>query len=112
MTKRCDNCKFFKEEGCITMCIHKAHCGYVPTFTSCSDHEPKKVGPFDNVKFYLKDSNTGEMELKYICEDCGKVMDIPFHWWLVLPIKPKDKYTHRPGYHFRCEDCEKKLEVK
>lgn len=114
MVKRCDNCINYKKyDTCTSFCTHENHKGMlVPDFTSCPDHTPKKVGPFDNVKFYLKDSSTGEMELKYICEDCGKVMDIPFHWWLCLPIGTKEKHAQTPGYHFRCEECEKRREVK
>jgi hypothetical protein len=37
-------------------------------------------GPFDNLKFFIKNQENGELEVKYICEDCGKVMEAPFHW--------------------------------
>lgn len=66
--------------------------------------------PFDNIKFFLKDSVTGEIELKYICEDCGKLMDMPFSWWLVLSPRSSVKFGD-PGYHFRCEECKKKKET-
>jgi hypothetical protein len=111
MYKRCENCKHFKNTpGSFSWCSHKEHAGVlVPTFTTCADHEPKeeRTGPFDSLKFYLKDSSTGEIGLKYICEDCGKVMDEPFHWWKVETPKPTKAFG-KPGYHWRCENCDKK----
>lgn len=115
MNKRCDNCKHFKNvPGSFSWCSHKEHAGaLVPTFTTCADHEPKeeRTGPFDSLKFYLKDSSTGEIGLKYICEDCGKVMDEPFHWWKVETPKPTKAFG-KPGYHWRCENCDKKKDGK
>ncbi len=111
MTKRCDNCNYFKEMARHTWCDHEKHKGMiVADFTSCPEYETKKAGPFDNIKFFLKDSITGEMALKYICEDCGKVMDTPFHWWMKVPYG--NAVPDDVGFHFRCEECEKKKEVR
>ena len=116
MNKSCENCKYFESTSVRGMtlgswCAHEDHKGmYVPKFTSCPEYELKdtKTTPFDGVKFYLIDSKTGEIGIKYICEDCGKIMDKPDHWWLKVPYGnavPKDM-----GYHFRCEECYKKKE--
>ncbi len=119
MEKRCDNCKYFgsytyKDGIGGSWCDHKEHKGMlVSNFTSCPEHEFKskknvRPTPFDGMKFYLKDQATGELSIGYICEDCGKEMDgAPDHWWLVLPVGKGDS-KRRPGYHFRCLDCEQK----
>ena len=124
VNKRCDNCKHFgsytyKDGIGGSWCNHEKHKGMlVPNFTSCPEHEPKekKSTPFDGMKLYLKDQTTGELAIDYICEDCGKLMkEAPDHWWVVLPInnsRDKNKSPRRPGYHFRCSECEKKLEGK
>jgi ribosomal protein L44E len=120
MEKRCDNCKYFKSlnfKGTAmgSWCDHEEHKGMiVANFTSCPEYEPKEVKttPFDGMKFYLKDTNTGELAINYICEDCGKEMpNAPYHWWLVVPVTTNavKHPTKRHGYHFRCEECEKKL---
>lgn len=110
MNKRCGNCEHFASiSSGYTYCTHEEHKGrLVPDFTSCSEHEFKKEtpGPFDNLKFFLKDKDTGELDVKYICEDCGKVMDKPFHWLIKLPMNNKSK--SRLGYYFYCEECNKK----
>lgn len=119
MNKRCDNCKHFgnytyKDGIGGSWCNHEKHKGMlVSNFTSCPEHEPKekKSTPFDGMKLYLKDQTTGELTIDYICEDCGKLMkEAPDHWWVVLPIN--NRLKKKPGYHFRCSECEKKLEGK
>ena len=115
MSKRCENCKHFAFVSEVSYCKHKDQAGtWVPKFTCCDKHEPNEVrpGPFDNLKFFVKDSGTGELELKYICEDCGKVMEKPFYWLVRLPIVVNGKSTSRPGYYFYCEDCNKKRIAK
>ena len=117
MNKRCENCKHWHYGGDknISFCKHDDQkLTVVPEFTCCDKHEPKekKSTPFDGMKFYLKDKNTGELAINYICEDCGKEMlDAPYHWWLVVPatVNAIKHPTKRHGYHFRCEDCENKL---
>ena len=112
MNKRCENCKHWHSAGVnLSFCKQDNQAGIlVPKFTCCDKHEPKeeRSTPFDNLKFYLKDASTGELDIKYICEDCGKVEDRPFHWWFALPIYTNGKPTKKPGFHFRCEACEKK----
>ena len=112
VNKRCENCKYFKSAGTYTWCIHVEHAGaFVPKFTSCAEYKlnEERSTPFDNLKFYLKDASTGELDIKYICEDCGKVEDKPFHWWIRLPeVNNGTPSTKRPGYYFRCEECDKK----
>ena len=116
MEKRCENCKHFKNiPGSFSWCSHKDHAGaLVPVFTSCVDHEPKQKieAPFDNLKFFVKDQNTGELEVKYICEDCGKVMTKPFHWQLRVPFGSNKDPDKRPGYYYWCEDCWEKEKKK
>ena len=117
MEKRCDNCKYFNG---VTMskiidywCSHEKYSGTrVAAHTSCAEYEQKEelTTPFDGVRLYLINACTGEIGIRYICEDCGKEMKKPYHWWLTLPINNKPK--HRPGYHFRCEECDKKKEGK
>lgn len=115
MNKRCDNCKYWvKVAGVQPYCAQDKHFGmYVPGFVSCSEHEPKEKqrNPFDGMKFYLKDKDTGELSINYICEDCGKEMqEAPDKWQLVLPLN--NRSIKVPGYHFFCTDCYKKKETK
>lgn len=114
MNKRCENCKHWKSAGGYNWCAHEDHAGaFVPKFTSCDKHElkEKQCTPFDGMKFYLKDKDTGELSINYICEDCGKEMHgAPDKWQLVLPLN--DRYTRVPGYHFFCTDCYKKKDNK
>ena len=121
VNKRCENCKYFKsisvkDVAAGSWCEHEEHNGmYVPKFVSCSEYTPKekKSTPFDGVKLYLIDDKSGELGIKYVCEDCGKIMDEPGHWWLVLPLRDINGKQTRPfGYHFRCEECDKKKEGK
>lgn len=114
MDKRCDSCKHFSSvnisEG--GWCNHKKHKGmYVPKFTSCPEYEPTETqrAPFAGMKFYLKDNVTLEMEVKYICEDCGKEMVKPYRWWFALPAVFNGKLSKNPGYHFRCKECNDKI---
>ena len=116
MEKRCENCKHFNNiPGSFSWCSHKDHAGVlVPVFTSCVDHEPKQKSeaPFDNLKFFVKDQKTGELEVKYICEDCGKIMVKPFHWQFRVPFGPNKDPDKRPGYYYWCEDCWEKEKKK
>ena len=116
VNKKCENCRYFDFVSGLSYCKHKDQAGtWVPKFTCCDKHEPKeeRSTPFDNMKFYLKDASTGELDIKYICEDCGKIEDKPFHWWLRLPMVTNGKASvKRPGYYFRCEECDKKKDGK
>jgi hypothetical protein len=116
MEKRCDNCKYFKNmPGSFSWCSHKDHAGaLVQVFTTCTDHEPKQqfTGPFDNLKFFVKDQQTGELEVKYICEDCSKIMTKPFHWQLRVPFGANKDPDKRPGYYYWCEECWEKEKKK
>lgn len=121
VNKRCENCKYFKSisvKGVAagSWCEHEEHKGmYVPKFVSCPEYPPKekKSTPFDGVKLYLMDDKSGELGIKYVCEDCGKIMDEPGHWWLTLPLRDINGKQTRPfGYHFRCEECDKKKDGK
>ena len=118
VNKRCENCKHWHWGGDtnISFCTHdEQKCIIVPKFTCCAKYAPKekKSTPFDGVKFYLIDDKSGELGIKYVCEDCGKIMDEPAHWWLVLPLRDINGKQTRPfGYHFRCEECDKKKDGK
>ena len=116
VSKRCETCKYFKNTDTYTWCTHIEHAGmYVHKFVSCTDyeHKEKKPTPFDGVKLYLIDDKSGELGIKYVCEDCGKLMDEPGHWWLALPLRDINGKQTRPfGYHFRCEECDKKKDGK
>lgn len=114
MEKKCENCKHFAFVSGLSFCKHEDQAGtWVPKFTCCDKHEPKeeKPAPFNNLKFFLKDPATGEVGVKYICEDCGKVMEKPDCWCIRLPIG-SSKQNSRPGYYFYCEECNKKKEGK
>ena len=113
MEKKCENCKYFNTSTFKTTiqdswCSHEKYSGTrVAAHTSCPEFEEKekKTTPFDGIKFYLKDTATGELTVKYICEDCGKEMAVPHHWWMKVPFGnaiPEDL-----GFHFRCEKCDK-----
>ena len=117
VNKRCENCKYWNSTGGYSRCDHEDQAGtFVPKFTLCAKHEPKdtRTTPFDGIKFYLIDNKTGELGINYVCEDCGKIMDKPFHWWLVLPVTKNavQNPTKVHGYHFRCEECDKEKEGK
>ena len=111
MEKKCENCKYFKNTDSYTWCTHKDHAGmYVPKFTSCPEYTLKEEtrGPFDNIKFYIKDSKTGEVEARYICEDCSKEMKTPYRWWMKVPYG--NAVPDDVGYHYRCEECDNRKE--
>jgi hypothetical protein len=111
MKKRCENCQYHKN----FICCHPEHIGMlVPNFTVCPEYEAKEElpGPLDNLKFFLKNKDTGELTVKYVCEDCGKVMEKPFNWQFRMPIAHNGKKTSRPGYYFFCEECDKKKASK
>lgn len=118
VNKRCENCKYFKsiavkDVAAGSWCEHEEHKGmYVPKFVSCPEYTPKekKSTPFDGVKLYLIDDKSGELGIKYVCEDCGKLMDEPGHWWFTMPVGLYGKSSRNPGFHFRCEECDKKKE--
>ncbi len=120
VNKRCETCKYFKsisvkDVAAGSWCEHEEHKGmYVPKFVSCPEYSPKekRTTPFDGVKFYLIDDKSGELGIKYVCEDCGKIMDKPYHWWLALPMTVNGKPSKNSGYHFRCEECDKKKDGK
>ena len=115
MNKRCENCKHFAFVSGVSYCKHEGQAGtWVPKFTCCDKHEPKeeKVAPFDNLKFYIKDTTTGEVGIKYICEDCGKIMERPDYWYIKLPIRHSGETPKRPGYYYYCEECNNKKEGK
>jgi hypothetical protein len=115
MDKRCDNCKYYKHAGDFNFCSHKEHNGViVPKYTSCPEHEftQKIEAPFDNLKFFVKDQNTGELEVKYICEDCGRVMETPFHWQFRVLFGANKDPEKRPGYYYWCEACWEKEKKK
>jgi Zn finger protein HypA/HybF involved in hydrogenase expression len=114
MEKKCENCRYFNQSTFKTeiqdsWCSHEKYSGIrVAAHTSCPEFEEKekKSTPFDGIKFYLKDTKTGELTIKYTCEDCGKEMNKPDHWWMKVPFGnaiPEDL-----GFHFRCEECDKK----
>jgi hypothetical protein len=86
----------------------------VAEFTSCPKYEFKhgSEAPFDNLKFFIKDQKTGELEVKYICEDCGKIMTKPFHWQLRVPFGANKDPDKRPGYYYWCEECWEKEKKK
>ena len=117
MNKRCDNCKYFNSiemsKVIDNWCSHEKHSGVrVAAHTSCPEHEPKEelTTPLDGVKFYLVNACTGEIGIRYICEDCGKEMKKPFHWWMTVPYG--NAVPKNPGLHYRCEECDKKKEGK
>lgn len=108
--KRCENCEYWRKTDIYTWCAHEDQPGtWVPKFTCCDKHKFKeaKHTPFSSMKFYLKDKDTGELSINYICEDCGKEMvEAPDKWQLVIPLN--DRPNKVPGYRFYCEDCYKK----
>ena len=57
--------------------------------------------PFDNIKWFLTDSDTKEVKPKFRCNDCYDLMDTPYYWKLVVIAKDKN---HR-GFRFWCKDC-------
>lgn len=63
---------------------------------------------FDQIKLYLKNPETGELKITFLCENCGKEMDSPDYWMFrTYNFSQKEK----PGYHFRCNKCvQKELE--
>lgn len=115
VNKRCENCKYWNSTGGYSRCDHEDQAGtFVPKFTSCDKHELKdtRTTPFDGIKFYLIDSKTGELGIKYVCEDCGKIMDKPFHWQLRVPFGANKDPDKRPGYYSWCEECWEKEKKK
>ncbi len=119
MNKRCENCIHWHYGNDIySFCTHSEHNGVVvPAFANCPEYEEKEMctGPFSNFKFYLKNNTTGELEVRYVCEACGKEMEEPHHWWFAMPVavnSEPSKSTKSPGFHFRCKECDKKKDGK
>jgi len=54
-----------------------------------------------NFKLYLKDKKTGEVQIKYICKDCGLEMDEPENYI----AKAKDGLVDPFTAEFRCDNC-------
>ena len=54
-----------------------------------------------NFKFYLKDKETGELEVKYVCKDCGLEMDEAHHY----RAKCKGSVVDPFSVVFKCHDC-------
>ena len=65
--------------------------------------------PFGNLKFFIKNQESGELEVKYVCEDCGKTMETPFHWQIRLSLKSNIK---RSVYYYWCKKCWEKESEK
>ena len=57
-----------------------------------------------NFKFYLKDKETGELEVKLICKDCGLEMDETTHYIAKAKCNVVDPFT----VEFKCDECFKK----
>lgn len=57
---------------------------------------------FDQIKLYLKNPETGELKITFLCEVCGKEMEKPDYWMFrTYNCSQKEK----PGYYFRCTKC-------
>lgn len=59
----------------------------------------------NNIKLYLKNIFTGELKVKYICDDCGKLMNEPKNYYIKCKNGIADPFTTI----FRCDDCYKKF---
>ena len=111
MSNTCKNCKYFKDN----ICQHQDHCGViVASFTTCNDYDEEiRRGPFGTIKFVISEKTPDEVILRYVCEDCGKTMEEPYHWQLRLPTpfftqldpETKIKKEKEHGYHFWCKEC-------
>lgn len=117
MTKRCGNCvSYTKRDSCTAFCQHENHKGMlVPDFTVCPDYAPveKLTTPFDGIKFYLVNACTGEIGIRYICEDCGKEMKVPYSWQFKFPARHRNQSTLSTcGFLFRCEECTKEIDSR
>lgn len=109
MNKRCENCKYYQFNTVCGFCTYGNDNAYVQKFTVCDNYKPKfRKSPFEGFKFYLDNPETGEMRVAYICEDCGREMAAPAHWWYVMPMKVNGNPSTNVGYHFQCEKCHKK----
>ena len=114
MSKRCDNCKHYRFTVIGGFCKHPEHAGlYVAKDTRCVYWQEKLQlrAPFENVKLYLADANTGELRVTYVCEDCGKEMDKPVYWQYKKPVITNGNYPNEVGYFFYCEKCHEKIEA-
>ena len=65
---------------------------------------------FDKIKFYIKDIQTGELKITFLCDDCKTEMEKPFYsFFRTYSFNNQES----PGYHFYCEKCwKKKNEIK
>jgi rRNA maturation protein Nop10 len=105
-TKRCDKCRWYRPLKACAHCGHELHkSAIISDFTSCPEWEEKPVGPFNNLKFYLKNATTGEMEVKYVCEDCGGEIKTPYRWWFAFPSPGSKKPINNLGWHYLCKEC-------
>lgn len=68
-----------------------------------------KADLFENFRLYLKDSETGLLEIRYICKDCNKEMthnDV-YYWYHPVSTGGVAQY-HKT--EFKCEECYLKWE--
>ena len=56
---------------------------------------------FQYIRFYLKNPDTGELQVKYICKNCGKEMDEPKNYQVQCKGNIADPFTT----FYLCDDC-------
>lgn len=56
---------------------------------------------FKYIRFYLKNPDTGELKVKYICKDCGKEMSKPKNY----RVKYKGGIPDPSTATYQCNDC-------
>ena len=54
-----------------------------------------------SIKLYLKDKDSGEISIKYICKDCGLEMEEPKNYLIKCKGGIPDPFTAE----FRCDNC-------
>lgn len=64
---------------------------------------------FDNIKFYLTNRKTGEMTIKFICDNCKEEMDKPYNYQIPVSVKNipetwKTKYLCEKCYKINIKD--------
>ena len=58
-----------------------------------------------SIKLYLKDKDSGEIEIKYVCNVCGKEMDEPKNYTMNVKGNVADPFSAR----FSCDDCKQHM---
>lgn len=59
---------------------------------------------FNGIRLYLKDQETGLLEIRFVCEHCGKEMEQPEGYFIPCSLSGSPK-VHETEFY--CNECYK-----